>query len=371
MIRFFSRPDRARHTWDRLFRCAKPEATPSPSDLVARKRLGSTFSQLWVFAAAHKRLIVLVLLLTLIAEAMTVVIPILVGYVFDHVLSEKRMDLLNLFGPAMLAFVAVLSLVQYSNRRLLTVLGVLIIRDMRLRIHSHLLSHSVRFVEAFQVGRIVARIINDTESIRSMLHTVLMRIVSNGLRLVLVTGSMFWMDWRLTLISCGFLPFFAYRMEKLIKRLKPASKELAEDNARLMARTGETFGGIRLVKVFGRERWEHLRFLRRIHLILRKRLAIRNTHYKILSVWEFASWTGLVLLVWYGGHRVLEGQLRLGHLIAFYGLLGMLTTPISVILNSLEIVLMATASLERIHEVLLTPPEIRDRPDARIVGPGT
>ncbi len=364
----FYGPGPERHTWERLFRCTGPQEPLNRSTIMVRKKLGSSLSQLWVFAGPHKKLIASMLLLSLVAQGMIVSIPLAVGFVFDKVLSQGRLDLLNLFGPLMLVFITVLTAVQYADRRLASILGILIIRDMRLRIHKHLLAQTIRYLEDFQVGRLVARILNDTEAVRSMLHSVLMQVVSNGLRLALVVSSMLWMDWRLTLLSCGFLPFFAYRMQKLIKRLKPASKELAEDQAKLMAHTGEAFSGIRLIKVFGREQGAHLNFMRRIHLILRKRLAIRDTHYRIISIWEFASWMGLLLLIWYGGLRVIQGELSQGHLIAFYGLLGMLTTPISVLLKSLETVLMASASLERIHEVLLQKPEIADRPSAKVAG---
>jgi len=355
-----------RRSWEQIFRYVHEQKKhDEQAGIVGRTVVAA--QRVWVFARPHAWLILWVLLITLLGQGMTATFPLAFGYLFDRVLTGDNMELLHAIAAGLLCFVALQAFLLYVGRRLLTVLGILIIRDIRLAVHAHLLAMSVGYLEDFQAGRAAARIIQDTEEIRSMLHQFLMTLFSNTVRLICVLGAMFWIDWRLTLASCGILPFFSWRVNRLIKRMKPAAKELSEDNAQLLARTTETFTNVRLVKSCARERREQLKFMRRIHLMLRKRLAIRNTHYFIISLWEFSSWVGLVLMVWYGGYLVMTQELSLGQLVSFYGLMGLFTAPISLLLRSNETVQMAFASLERIHEVLSSEPDIQDRKRARDV----
>src|SRR5579862_5984241 len=149
-----------------------------------------------------------------------------------------------------------------------------------------------------------------------------------------------------------------------VRRLRPAYKELSEDGSRLWARASETFSAVRVVKTYRGEKRADCGFTGRVHVILRKTLLICRTHHMIAVIWEAAVWAGLVAMIWYGGRRVMAGEMSAGELVAFYGLIGQVHGPVAELINVSGTVQQAMASIERIGEVLDHKPEIADKPNA-------
>jgi len=359
---------RERRKWKYLFRYANGEAEKEKEeeeDARTAPVTGRTLKVFWNFVRPHRRLVYLLLACTLINQAMTVVMPVVIGTVLDKVLPRMDAALLNAVAIGLVVFVLLRAFYLYMERQLQATLGWLIVKDVRGRMHAHLQGMSLRFLENYQIGRIVSRIMSDTEALRNLLFGGFIGTASNLLRLVFVAGTLLWIDWRLALVSTFTMPLFMWGFAHHIKRLRPAHKELSEDHSRLWAKASETFSGARVVKTYGTERREDRGFLTRVHQVLRKSLLVRETHHNLAIIWEISAWLGLVGLIWYGGTRVMSGALTSGELVAFYGLLGLLHGPIAELINVTDTVQAAMASIERIAEIMSHPPEIADKPDAR------
>jgi len=357
---------RERRKWKHLFRYENGTTDPEDSSDGPKSAPVSwrSLKRFWGFVHPHRHLVYLLFACTLINQSMTVVMPLAIGQVLDSVLPRHDGALLNLIALGLLLYVLLRAFYIYVNRELVAVTGLRIVRDVRTRLHVHMQAMSLSFLENYQVGRLVSRIMSDTDAIRNLLLGGIVNTASNAFRLIFISATLLWIDWRLTLVSCFTLPFFVAGIAGLIRRLKPAHKELSEDNARIWAKASETFSGARVVKTYNQEKREDLSFVKRIHLMLRKRLLVHRTHYIVAVVWEVSALLGLVSLIWYGGHRIISGALTTGDLVAFYGLLGLLHRPIADLINSSETVQQAMASIERIDEVLNEKPEIADRPGA-------
>ncbi|MCW8129228.1 MAG: ABC transporter ATP-binding protein [Planctomycetota bacterium] len=358
---------RERRTWKNLFRCenGQKERDDDERDQNKAPVTWRSLRRFWQFVHPNRHLVYLLCICTLINQGMTVVMPVAIGRIMDSILPRHDAALLNIVAIGLVVFVLLRAFYLYVEREVAGITGSLTVGMVRARLHQHLQSMSLRFLEDYQVGRLCSRVMNDTEQIRNLLLGGFIQTASNSLRLVFVATTLLYIDWRLTLVSCCTMPFFMVGFASHVRRLRPAHKELSEDGSRLWAKASETFSGIRVVKTYGSEAREDLSFMKRVHMTMRKGLLIRRTHHDMVVIWEISAWLGLVALIWFGGHRVMSGALTVGELVAFYGLLGLLHGPIAELINISEQVQAAMASIERIGEILDMKPDICDRPDAR------
>ena len=358
---------RQRKSWGGVFRFLSGKIDPEIDQNDDRANAPVTKSSLkrfFEFVKPHKKLVLLLCACTIINQAMIVVMPVAIGRVIDRVLPKHEMSLLNWTAIGLAVFLFARSFFLWCERELGVLVGSLIVRDVRRRLHEHMQTMSLRFLEDYQVGRIVSRIMGDTEAVRNLLIGGFITSASNGMRFFFVLATLFWIDWRLTLISLVTLPFFMIGFYFLVRRLRPAYKELSEDGSRLWARASETFSAVRVVKTYRGEHRADAGFTGRVHVILRKTLLICRTHHIICVIWEGAVWAGLIAMIWYGGRRVMSGAMSAGELVAFYGLIGQVHGPVAELINVSGTVQQAMASIERIGEVLDQKPEIDDKPDA-------
>ena len=357
---------RLRKKWRNVFRYASGQVDPEIQNEDASKApvTRGSLKRFFEFVRPHKKLVLLLCFCTLVNQAMIVVMPVAIGRVIDRVLPQRDMTLLNWVAIGLAIFLFARSFFLWCERELGVLVGSLIVRDVRTRLHEHMQTMSLKFLEDYQVGRIVSRIMGDTEAVRNLLIGGFIVSASNALRFVFVLATLFWIDWRLTLISLITLPFFMVGFWFFVRRLRPAYKELSEDGSRLWARASETFSAVRVVKTYRGEKRADRGFTGRVHLILRKTLLICRTHHIIAVIWEAAVWAGLVAMIWYGGRRVMAGAMSAGELVAFYGLIGQVHGPVAELINVSGTVQQAMASIERIGEVLDHKPEIADKPGA-------
>ncbi|HYF52326.1 MAG TPA: ABC transporter ATP-binding protein, partial [Planctomycetota bacterium] len=310
---------RKKRQWKQLFRYESGEQDkeitrddqPNKAPVTA-----ASLKRFWSFVKPHRKWVWLLCALTLINQSMTVVLPLAIGKTIDTILPAHASDLLNVVAIGLAIFVIVRSFSLYFERETAFLVGSLIVRDVRTRLHEHMQTMSLRFLEDYQVGRIVSRIMGDTEAIRNLLLSGFISSASNAVRFIFVLATLLWIDWQLTLVACCTLPLFMYGFWKNIGRLRPAYKELSEDGSCLWAKASETFSAVRVVKTYGGEKRADLGFTGRVHTILRKSLLIVRTHHVIVIIWEMSVWLGIVALIWFGGHRVMDGALTAGELVA-------------------------------------------------------
>ena len=301
----------------------------------------------------------------LINQCLVVVMPLAVGVVIDRILPSGSGVALNYVILGLIAFLLIRSIAIFAERELSALVGTLVVRDVRLRVHRHMLRMSLRYLDEYRIGRIVSRILGDSECVRQLLLSGFVNGVSSGVRLVIIAVTLAIIDWRMTIVSGFTLPFFFLGFWWAANKLKPAYRELNENNASLTASVNETFAGMRVIKTYCGERRIALDFMSRLHRIIRQSLYVSRTQHWITIVWEGTAWLSVVGMLWFGGHRVIAGGLTAGSLVAFYGLLGQLHGPIADLINLNATLQPAMASIEALDDILETEPDIVDRPGAR------
>jgi len=195
----------SRYSWRRLFRFARKKTKQSAVD---RPMNWNVFWRVFDYVKPHKRLMALLCVFFIANQALTVVLPVSIGYTIDHVLPSKDLSMLNVIALLLVGFLLVRMVLVYFERELSVLVGLLVVRDVRARLHAHLLRMSLHFLDNYQVGRAVARIMGDTECVKNLLLGGILNGSASFVRFVFVFGTLLYLDWRLTLISSLALPFF-------------------------------------------------------------------------------------------------------------------------------------------------------------------
>ena len=317
------------------------------------------------FITPHYGLMILLCACFIINQALIVVMPLAFGHVIDKVLPNHDASALDLIVLGLIAFLIIRSVAIFVERETGALVGSLVVSNVRTHLHRHLLKMSLKFLDDYQVGRIASRILGDTECVRQLLISGFVNGTASGVRLIFILVTLLIIDWRMTLVSGFTLPIFFFGFWFAADKLKPAYRELNDDNANLSANVNETFSGMRVVKTYCGERRVNLGFVTRVHQILRKGLFVSRTQHVITIVWEGVAWISVISMLWYGGHRVLNGNMTAGGLVAFYGLLGQLHGPISDLINLNATLQPAMASIEQLSDIFDHEPDIKDKADAR------
>ena len=178
-------------------------------------------------------------------------------------------------------------------------------------------------------------------------------------------ASIFIIDWKLAFLTLVTLPLVAQAMNVFGKRLRTAGRVMQERAADVTAVLQETIMAVRVIKSFAREDYEIERFGRENQHNFRAQMKAAQIMAVFTPVVELLAAVGVTVIIWYGGHEVIDGTLTTGSLIAFLVYTVNLSNPIKRISRVYGSIQAALSAAKRVFDVLDTVPEIRDSPEAK------
>lgn len=344
-----------------------PEETAAPEpERQRRKYLRAYLRWLW----PHRYAAVVVLLLALLVAGLEMIEPLFMRFIIDRVLlntdldQASRLPRLHLAGAVFLSLVIVSKLIGVTKDYRQRLLNTRVMVSLRHVLFDRLLHLPLPKLWDMKTGGILSRLTGDIDTTTGLLQ---MAVVSPALSLVRLTIAMsvlLALNWRLALMAIAVVPGAMLMSFIFARRVRPIYRAVRKDVELIDGRVGETFGGIRVVRAFGRETREILDYLLGRHTVLRKDLF---AHRRELVLWT--SWgllvTGVnVVIVWYGGYLSVTGRASIGDIMAFQWYTFLLLNPVWNIVNSFSELQRSLAAMERVFEVLAMPDDKPDRPDA-------
>src|SRR5204863_4293465 len=294
----------------------------------------------------------------------------LTKHVIDSALRPRDSRALTLFVIAVV-LVGVVRAVLMAGRRLISGRQALAVEiDMRQGLYAHLVRLSFGFYDRHQTGQLMSRATVDLQGVRFFLGYGLIFFFQNALTIVFVTVVLLVFQWKLALIALAITPVLvalAYRYSHLTH---PTLREVQQKLADVATVAEENIVGVHVVKAFAQEPQESAKFHARSEDVFRETIRAnrqRATYVPLIS-WIPLLAQAAVLLV--GVRMVTSGALSVGGFVAFNLYLGMLVTPLRSLGMWIGQSQRATASGERIFQIMDEPEEIAERPDAVELPPG-
>jgi ABC-type multidrug transport system fused ATPase/permease subunit len=255
-------------------------------------------------------------------------------------------------------------LAGYFQTYLSSWVGERVLLDLRTRTFQHLMGLEVGYHERIPTGRTVSRLTSDIEALDQLVTEGITSLVVNGLSLFGVLGILFVYDWQLALLSFAIFPVLIAGTAAFRILATRAYRRTREKVADVLAYLAENIAGIRVVQGFGRQEPAAAEF-RRVNAEYREAnmKTVRLAGFYFPGV-EFLAALGTALILWFGGLRVLDGDLTVGVMVAFVGYLASFFDPIQQLSQLYNTFQSAMAALEKIFGVLETGPQLTDAPGA-------
>ena len=311
--------------------------------------------RLLYFVKPYKTRFYYLILLTLLLGVLAPAIPLMIQYTLDHHVVIGDYDGLMFMVAMLFGILFVQAIIQYLHTYLSGWLGQYVIRDIRVKLFDHLLRLRLRFYDKTPIGRLVTRTVSDIETLADVFSQGLAAMISDLLQLVFILIAMFWMDWRLALISLSTLPILVLSTYVFKEKVKVAFNNVRNAVANLNTFVQEHITGMNIVQIFGSEAREFQKFksINEEH----KKANLKSVLYYAIyfPVAEIISAAGIGILVWYGARGVIhfeETGITVPLLIAFIMFINMFFRPIRNIADRFNTLQMGIVSTQRIINLL-------------------
>ncbi len=318
----------------------------------------------------HRRAIALMLGLALAVAALEVAQPLFMKYVVDGVLLQEglsqseRLLRLHQAGLALLLVIVVGRLLDIWKNCQQRLLNLRVVLSLRRTLFARLLRLPLGQLTDMKTGGILSRLSGDIDRTTGLLQLAIVSPTVSAIRLLFAIGILFAVNWRLALTALTVIPPAMLISLWVTRRIRPIYRSMRRESSEIDARVSETFGGIRVVRSFQRETRELAEFLTGRHTIARKELFAHRREIFLWSSWALIIAIVNVVIVWYGGYLTLMGSATVGDIMAFQLYTLMLLNPVWQIVNSFSEMQRSLAGMERVFEVLQSPTDKPDRPDA-------
>jgi ATP-binding cassette subfamily B protein len=255
---------------------------------------------------------------------------------------------------------------------LAAIIGSRIVLSMRTRLFDHIQQMPLAFFTRAQTGALVSRLNGDVAGAQSAFTDVLSSVIGNIVTVTLVLGAMFFLSWRITLVSLVLVPIFILPARFMGRRLQAIARESYDLNATMNNTMIERFNvaGAQLSKLYGtraRETTEFAARAGRVADIGIRRALLGRVFFTALTL--LGSLATVIAFGW-GGVLTIHHAMDLGTLVALVSYLGRLYGPITGLSNIQVTVMTALVSFDRVFEVLDLPSMIQEKPDAKPLFPG-
>ncbi len=307
------------------------------------------------FVKPYKNIFRTAVTLTLLLAVLGPVRPWLTQLTLDRFIENN--DIAGLINMTILMVVVLMiqSLVQFYHNHQTNLLGQYVIRDMRVKLHRHILGFPINYFDKTPIGTPVTRIVSDMETIADIFSDGLIVIIGDILQLAAIISYMFYMDWQLTLVGLSTIPLLLIATNVFKNKIKKTFNDVRTQVASLNIFVQEHLTGMRVVQVFNREEKEFEAF-REINQKHRAANVKSVWYYSIFfPVVEILSAISIGLIVWWGARDVIQEMTSFGTLVAFIMYINLLFRPIRELADKFNTLQMGMVSSERIFRVFDTP----------------
>jgi len=256
---------------------------------------------------------------------------------------------------------------SYFSTTLVADAGQHAVTDLRNGLYQHLLRQSFSFLGRSTTGSLMSHITTDVEKIQAAVSELAGDLLKEGLTILGLLVVLFYMDWRLALLSLVGLPLAFHPLVRFGQRLRASNETSLRRWRDISEILQETISGFRVVKAFGMEGFETRRFRRAASRLLNVNMRITRTTAVLPPLMEAVGGLALVGALFYGSYSIKEGHLTTGAFVAFLTALFAMYTPIKRLSRVNATLQAALAAGSRVFEVLDRRDEVPEKDGAVVL----
>ena len=321
------------------------------------------------YVKPYKHILAAALLCTVLAAAGNLYLPWIIKDMVDKVLSEKDSTMLNLIALSIVVIFIARGIFYYGQNYLMSYVGQHVVIDIRAEVFKKLQRLSMAFYDKNKTGTIRSYVTNDVNALQGAMVENTIELVTEGFILIGSICAMVYLDWKLTVVTFCTFPIVLWFMDFFGKKIRSSGGQIQEATADITSVLQESVSSARVVKSFVREGYEIERFEKENEANFAANM--RNAKYMatLTPVIELVAALGVTVILWYGGHNVIDGATTAGSLIAFLVYAVNISNPIKRVTRTIGNIQKALAAAERVFNVMDLPEEVRNLPGATVLPP--
>ena len=323
------------------------------------------YKRLLIYLKPYRMRLIWAAVFMLLSSGMISAQTYLVKPVMDKVIIGKDWSLGRWIPLALIVVSVLKGFTWYARDYFMGYVGQKVVNDIRDQLYAHVQTLSFSYFARTPTGVIISRIVNDVNLVQGALTRVPSSLVQGITTMAALTIYIIYLNWRLAAFSLIVLPFAGLALSRFSRRFRRTSTQMQVQTGDLTMHLHETISGIRIVKAFGMERYESMRFASRNRELFNSLMRSIKTSALSHPVMEVLSMTGTAIVILYGLYAIIVSQtMTPGAFFSFTLALVFFYRPLKDLNGINNIVQDGIAAAKRIFEVLDTEPEIRNREGA-------
>lgn len=316
------------------------------------KAAWESYLRLLKYCVPYKNRLAVALVCMLLAAMLSIIPPWLLKNVVDDVLINKQMSTLNMLALGVIAIYVMKVVFGYAHMYLMTWVGQKVVIDIRLELYDRTQRLPMAVLYSRRSGEFLSRITNDVASLQNILANVVVDLIVQGTTFVGIICFLFFINWKLTLITFVVLPIAVYAIDRAASKLRLVGKTIQERLAMVASIAQEAITSIRIVRLFATEEEEYERFANESKKHFKALMTGTQIRGALEGVVEVTLVVALAVILWLGGSDVVAGKLTAGQLLSFLTYIGLLVQPIRVLSRVVSAIQQGAASADRVFEIL-------------------
>lgn len=304
------------------------------------------------YTKQHKFVTILGAISMLLVVSADLVVPYITEIFIDDVLTAGNYEILTTIAWVVLGITAVKFGFGFLREFLFDYLGITISRSIKEELFNHIEGLSFSYFDKVNTGELMSRVGEDADNVLEIMGFGLRLTIEDVIYFVMASVLLFRISVPLTLVAMATIPIIAVLAIKSEKQLNDVYERISDHIAELNTTAQENIAGVKLVKAFGREKHEILKFLRYNSKNYDLQMEHNKIWVKFFPLEEFLTNLSTVLVISIGGIFVIKDHISVGQLVAFTSYLGMLTWPMRDLGWLINLLSRGKASIGKINKIL-------------------
>jgi ATP-binding cassette, subfamily B, bacterial len=322
------------------------------------------FRRFWPYARPYRRWLPLILLLAALGSAIEAATIWMYKVLVDEVLVPRDFGLLLWVVLAYLGLTLAEGVVSFCEEYLSEWVGGRFIVSLRTDLFRHLQGLSLSFFDRRSLGDMLARLSDDIEEIEELMISEMASTLTYLFQFVFFVGALFYLQWRLALVSLFVVPLFLLVGRYFSRKLRGATREERRRSGSISAVAEESLSNAALVQAYNLQENEISRFRRENEGSFVAEMAVTRLSALFSPLVNLIELAGVVVVIAAGTWELSQGRLTIGGLLVFLIYLRQLYTPVRGLSNLLNTLYEATAGAERVIEVFDQKPSVTEQEGA-------
>lgn len=324
------------------------------------------------FVKPYSKQIIVTIFIGILKFGIPLLMPLILKYVVDDIISvdgltthEKLKKLFWVMGGAFFLFLVLRPPIEYYRQYFAQWTGNKILYDIRDYLFTHIQRLSLKYYSNTKVGEVISRVINDVEQTKAFVMTGLMNIWLDMISIVIAIVIMLFMNVWLTIAAILLFPLYGFSVKYFFGRLRKLTRDRSQALAEVQGHLHERIAGMNVIRSFALEDHEQKQFARRNGNFLEKAITHTVWFAKTQAVVNTITDLAPLLVIACSAYFVLTTNLSVGTMVAFFGYIERVYSPLRRIMTSSNQLMQAFASMDRVFEFADTKYDIVDRPGAK------